>query len=287
MDNNSLSHHGILGMKWGIRRFQRKDGSLTDAGKKRRQEDSEETKEETVEERRARVLKSSNASEIYKNKDVLTTPELKERIDRINTENTLAKIAKDTETTGMNHINDKMKKSADTIGNATNLFKKVDEAYSSVANSAIGKTLSKKLGIEPPRKEFNINEFWKNRNTRTNKEMQDVSQRLANERKIEEEIKRRNKQAEKVKAKTTKQAEKEEHKTEKEEKKKRDKDPETFTRTVEGEGKSHFKWSAQGKDYVDTEFTEVRTSEVINNSNVIGQNYVDRLLLLENKAGGS
>jgi len=36
MDNNSLTHHGIVGMKWGIRRFQNKDGSLTNAGKKRR-----------------------------------------------------------------------------------------------------------------------------------------------------------------------------------------------------------------------------------------------------------
>lgn len=33
--NNELSHHGILGMKWGVRRFQNADGSLTDAGKKR------------------------------------------------------------------------------------------------------------------------------------------------------------------------------------------------------------------------------------------------------------
>lgn len=30
-----LRHHGIKGQKWGIRRFQRKDGSLTVAGKKR------------------------------------------------------------------------------------------------------------------------------------------------------------------------------------------------------------------------------------------------------------
>ena len=29
-----LIHHGILGMKWGVRRYQNKDGTLTDAGKK-------------------------------------------------------------------------------------------------------------------------------------------------------------------------------------------------------------------------------------------------------------
>ena len=30
-----LMHHGIKGMKWGVRRYQNKDGSLTSAGKKR------------------------------------------------------------------------------------------------------------------------------------------------------------------------------------------------------------------------------------------------------------
>lgn len=33
--NDDVLHFGILGMKWGIRRYQNKDGSLTEAGKKR------------------------------------------------------------------------------------------------------------------------------------------------------------------------------------------------------------------------------------------------------------
>ena len=32
---NELTHYGILGMKWGVRRYQNKDGTLTSAGKKR------------------------------------------------------------------------------------------------------------------------------------------------------------------------------------------------------------------------------------------------------------
>lgn len=30
-----LAHHGILGQKWGVRRFENEDGTLTNAGKKR------------------------------------------------------------------------------------------------------------------------------------------------------------------------------------------------------------------------------------------------------------
>lgn len=33
--NTALAHHGILGQKWGVRRYQNSDGTLTDAGKKR------------------------------------------------------------------------------------------------------------------------------------------------------------------------------------------------------------------------------------------------------------
>ena len=32
---SDLRHHGIKGQKWGVRRFQNKDGSLTGAGRKR------------------------------------------------------------------------------------------------------------------------------------------------------------------------------------------------------------------------------------------------------------
>lgn len=32
---NELEHHGILGMRWGVRRYENADGSLTEKGKKK------------------------------------------------------------------------------------------------------------------------------------------------------------------------------------------------------------------------------------------------------------
>lgn len=45
MVNNELTHWGILGMKWGVRRYQNKDGTLTDAGKKRYDRDTRDLSE--------------------------------------------------------------------------------------------------------------------------------------------------------------------------------------------------------------------------------------------------
>ena len=45
---NNINHSGIKGMKWGIRRYQNEDGSLTDAGKVRYNADLSKKKVEKM-----------------------------------------------------------------------------------------------------------------------------------------------------------------------------------------------------------------------------------------------
>lgn len=62
-ESNELYHHGILGQKWGVRRFQNSDGSLTNAGKSRYRRGAEVYREHTKFQRNEeeRLKKNSKA----------------------------------------------------------------------------------------------------------------------------------------------------------------------------------------------------------------------------------
>lgn len=58
---NELQHAGIKGMKWGVRRYQNKDGTLTDAGKKRYNKNMSDDARTASELKKKKVSELSNA----------------------------------------------------------------------------------------------------------------------------------------------------------------------------------------------------------------------------------
>ena len=61
-----LIHYGILGMKWGVRRYQNKDGSLTSAGKKRysNNDNIKEAPQKNTEEPKKKSVKDMSDEEL-------------------------------------------------------------------------------------------------------------------------------------------------------------------------------------------------------------------------------
>lgn len=93
-----LAHHGIKGMKWGVRRFRNEDGTLTEAGKARAQKKAD---------RAADKAKRKEYRLASKNRRNLTDDELKQRINRLRMEKQLKELTdSNLQSSGRRAVND-------------------------------------------------------------------------------------------------------------------------------------------------------------------------------------
>lgn len=146
-----LYHHGIKGQRWGIRRFQRKDGSWTPIGRKRyKQQESDREKakqaklEESIAAKKEKVLKSRSAAELYKNADLFSTAELQNAYNRLQLERNIANLAPKEVSKGKEFVDKSInvgRKINDVADVSTKLYNNVAKVYNTFSESAAEKPL--------------------------------------------------------------------------------------------------------------------------------------------------
>lgn len=165
MADNYLAHFGIKGMKWGERRYQNADGSLTALGRvhygigeareklkkpfarivvskatrkaKTVADNVADKVEEFNEHKKQKIIRSSNTSDILKYQDKLTTQELTEALTRVRNVNALndlkaQELKRDAEARAKNSVFAKIGKVIDVGVNAVNAIDKAKGAVEKV-----------------------------------------------------------------------------------------------------------------------------------------------------------
>lgn len=178
-----LNHHGVKGQKWGVRKkrptsgrrvssaaqSKNKSGSKIQQRVKARLSNRKVNKlqarearakaklqklnnekkvnaleeQVSIEEKKAKILKSRSGKELYKNADLFTTDELAAATRRLQLEKTLREIDPKTKTKAEQYL-DKAKKLNDTMNTVTNTIESGAKMY---------QTINKYLGSSSPVKD--------------------------------------------------------------------------------------------------------------------------------------
>lgn len=117
-NTNEIYHHGILGQKWGVRRYQNKDGSLTPAGK-----------------RKAAKMKDEYTA--LTGKRLIRKPTKKEEPKKIGEENASRKQIKEMSDTEVTNRIERLRKEKELAGLQSETASKGEKFISTVGKQVI------------------------------------------------------------------------------------------------------------------------------------------------------
>lgn len=219
IQDGELYHHGVLGQKWGVRRFQNKDGSLTQAGKKRisrkqkkalekarkaKHDKAEAAKkakqeQEDFEKNKQKAIESGSAADVLKYKGKLTQQELQTAFNRLNLERSIADInTRDNANrkSRIEKITDRLQKAktlADKGIDAWNVTAKILNSTTDSDLPVIDGTKKKDKAFEKAKKQLiesgTPEEIKKHFGKLSVKELEDISKRFNYEDNISKRIK--------------------------------------------------------------------------------------------------
>lgn len=102
--NNELQHHGIKGQKWGVRRFQKSDGSLTNEGRRRYSSDDFKDAKKKIDKgkevvdgatkAKKKAVEKQHEQKIKKDLSEMSDQELRDIVNRLNMEERYTQVMK-------------------------------------------------------------------------------------------------------------------------------------------------------------------------------------------------